>query len=221
MPKSLDNGSTDRQKNGTGMVNEITCSSFKSCLELIKEQITETTEALDENSIKAMIKSIIGAERIFVMGAGRSGLVAKAFAMRLMHLGFDVYVVGETTTPAVERMDLVIAITGSGETLNIANMAEVASSRGAAIGSVTSNPSSTIGKLSDVILEVKGRFDRNVVGGEDYTERQFKGEYRSLTPLGTVFETLSLLVLDAVIAELMAAIGASEADLKARHTVLE
>ncbi|MCW7076034.1 MAG: 6-phospho-3-hexuloisomerase [Candidatus Syntropharchaeales archaeon] len=202
-------------------LNGVTCSSFRSCIGLIKDQINETIETIDEKAVKALIDVILDADKIFVMGAGRSGLVAKAFAMRLMHLGFNVYVAGETTTPAVEKGDLVIAISGSGETLNIANMARVAKSRGVLIGSVTSVPSSTLGKLSDVILEVRGRFDRKYVGGEDYTERQIKGEYRSLTPLGTVFEVLSLVVLDAVIAELMAVIGASEEDLKARHAVLE
>jgi len=217
MSDPLHNG----ENGGVTWVNGITCASFKGCIKLIEGQIRETVEAIDEKAIRDVIDAIMEADKIFVMGAGRSGLVAKAFAMRLMHLGFVVYVAGETTTPAVERGDLVIAITGSGETLNITNMTKVASSRGVVIASVTSNPSSTIGKLSDVILEVKGRFDRNVVGGEDYTERQIKGEYRSLTPLGTIFETLSLVVLDAVIAELMAVIGASEADLKARHAVLE
>jgi 6-phospho-3-hexuloisomerase len=202
-------------------LNGVTCSSFRNCIGLIKDQISETIDAMDEKAVKALIDIILNADKIFVMGAGRSGLVAKAFAMRLMHLGFIVYVAGETTTPAVEKGDLVIAISGSGETLNIANMASVAKSRGVSIGSVTSVPSSTIGELSDVILEVRGRFDRKFVGGEDYTERQLKGEYRSLTPLGTVFEVLSLVVLDAVIAELMTVIGASEEDLKARHAVLE
>ncbi|RLG35841.1 6-phospho-3-hexuloisomerase [Methanosarcinales archaeon] len=217
MPDLKNNG----KNGGLKRVNGITCASFKSCIKLIGEEIRETIDAIDEKAVRAMIDAIMEANRIFLMGAGRSGLVAKAFAMRLMHLGFVVYVVGETTTPAVEEGDLVIAITGSGETLNIANMAKIAKSRGVAIASVTSNSSSTIGKLSDVILEVKGRFDRKVVGGEDYIERQLKGEYRSLTPLGTIFETLSLVVLDALIAELMAVIGASESDLKARHAVLE
>ena len=60
------------------------------------------------------------------MGAGRSGLAAKAFAMRLMHLGFNVYLVGETTTPAVQPDDLVIAVSGSGETPSIANLGTIA-----------------------------------------------------------------------------------------------
>ena len=60
------------------------------------------------------------------MGAGRSGLVAKAFAMRLMHLGFTAYVVGETITPAMRPKDLLVIFSGSGRTKTIADIAETA-----------------------------------------------------------------------------------------------
>lgn len=63
-----------------------------------------------------MIEEIRNSDRIFVVGTGRSELVGKAFAMRLMHLGFNVHVVGEVTTPAIRDKDCLIAISGSGET---------------------------------------------------------------------------------------------------------
>ncbi len=37
--------------------------------------------------------------RIFVTGLGRTGLMARGFAMRLMHLGRRVYHVGDVITP--------------------------------------------------------------------------------------------------------------------------
>ncbi|HDM36313.1 MAG TPA: 6-phospho-3-hexuloisomerase, partial [Candidatus Syntrophoarchaeum butanivorans] len=61
-------------------MNGVTCSSFKGCLELIKEQISETIGMINEDSIRAMIDAIMDADKIFLLGAGRSGLVAKAFA---------------------------------------------------------------------------------------------------------------------------------------------
>lgn len=53
--------------------------------------LRRTLKKIDE-----FIFALEDAKNIFVMGAGRSGFVAKAFAMRLMHLGYNVYVVGKT-----------------------------------------------------------------------------------------------------------------------------
>jgi 6-phospho-3-hexuloisomerase len=85
------------------------------------EEVLSSMRLIIEN-----IEQIIEGNQVFVMGAGRSGLVAKAFAMRLMHLGLSVYVVGETTTPAVLPQDIVIAISGSGETRTITDLGKLA-----------------------------------------------------------------------------------------------
>jgi 6-phospho-3-hexuloisomerase len=88
----------------------IDCEDVIKSMKFIVENINEVIKLLDREDIKSMLQKILEGDRIFVMGAGRSGLVAKAFAMRLMHLGFTVYVVGETTTPAVGQKDVVIEI---------------------------------------------------------------------------------------------------------------
>ncbi|MHC1566391.1 MAG: 6-phospho-3-hexuloisomerase [Candidatus Syntropharchaeia archaeon] len=190
----------------------------EKCIRIVMEHIEEMLEELDREKIKEVIDTILDAEHIFLTGAGRSGLVAKAFAMRLMHLGLNVYVVGETTTPAVKKNDLVIAISGSGSTISTANMGKIAKDIGAKLITITSIPDSVLGKLSDIVLVVKGRKEN---GGNDYFERRMRGEYKSLAPLGTIFEILTLILLDAIIAELMTITGKSEMDLKERHAVLE
>ena len=195
------------------------CKTVVSCMNAIVDHICSTSDHIDKTKIEDMISNILKAEKIFVMGAGRSGLVARAFAMRLMHLGFSVFVVGEPTTPAVEYGDLLIAISGSGETLSIAGSVKVAKDLGAELVAVTSNPNSTIGSLADIVVVVKGRTKNDIE--EDYLERQMRGDYKSLAPLGTMFEITSLVVLDAIIAELMTLTGLSEADLKSRHASLE
>jgi 6-phospho-3-hexuloisomerase len=152
------------------------------------------------------------------MGAGRSGLVGKAFAMRLMHLGFKSFVVGESTTPAVHKNDVVIAISGSGETRSVSDLGRIAKDIGATLITVTSNKDSTLGHISDATLEIHGRSKEDAGG---YLERHMRGEYSHLTPLGTSFEISSLVFLDALVAELIFITGASEAGLKSRHTKLE
>jgi len=200
-----------------------TCSSVISCMYSIVNHISRTAALLDQSSIEDIIRRLMEADKIFVMGAGRSGLVARAFAMRLMHLGFTVFVVGDSTTPAVGKGDMVVIISGSGETFSMSSLANIAKDLGAVIVAVTSNPDSTLGKLADMAVVVKGRTKSDSDEDEDYLERQIRGDYRSLAlaPLGTMFEITSLVVLDAIVAGLMTVMGQSEADLKSRHATLE
>jgi len=192
-------------------------------MEMMGEHIKLVAKKLDKTTINKFVEEILSASSIFILGAGRSGLVAKAFAMRLMHLGFRVYVVGETTTPAVKKDDLVIVISGSGETRSIVDLARIAKNEiGARIGAVTSTTASSLGKLSDVVIVIESkRTSANEVLRGDYLERHIMGVYTRLTPMGTMFEITSLVLLDAIVAELMARTGASEEELKARHSTLE
>ena len=54
------------------------------------------------------------ARRWFVSGQGRSRLVACMAAMRLMHIGFDVYVTGEVSAPAIGELDRLLMVSASG-----------------------------------------------------------------------------------------------------------
>lgn len=199
------------------------CEDVLLSMRLIVEQLNDVMKKLNEDDIKDMIQKILDAERIYVMGAGRSGLVGKAFAMRLMHLGFTVYVVGETTTPAVKEEDIVIAISGSGETRSISNLGKIVTDIGSTLITVTSKKNSTLGKLANtsVILPSKTKADPFQDSGGDL-ERNMRGDYtRNLPPLGTSFEITALVFLDSIIAQLIALTGASEAELKSRHTNVE
>lgn len=196
------------------------CKGVLISMKSIGEQLNDIVDLLDSESIKQMLQQILDAERIFVMGAGRSGLVAKAFAMRLMHLGFTVYVVGETTTPAVRENDVVIAISGSGETRSIVDLAKIVKDIDSKLVTVTSKKESTLGKISDVsmVLPSKTKSDSNAEG---FLEKNLRGAYKNLPPLGTSFEIAALVFLDSVIVQLISLTGASEAELKSRHTNIE
>lgn len=193
---------------------------MKTSIKAILENIEMAEEYLDEKTIDEFEDIIINANNVFVTGAGRSGLAAKAFAMRLMHLGLSAYVVGETISPAINKGDCIIAISGSGETNTIVSAAKIAKDRGSDVLAVTSYPESTLGKLADGYLFVKGR-TKQEVDDENYMKRQIHGNYTSLTPLGTAFELTTLVFLDAIVSELMEKMEQTESDLKARHTVLE
>ena len=202
------------------MINEKNdCKATKVSMNFIAEHIKRVASKLDNGSVSDLVDNIMGAKKIFLMGAGRSGLAARAFAMRLVHLGFRVHVVGETTAPAVQPEDLVIAVSGSGETTSITNLGAISKKIGSKLATITSNKDSTLGNISDVVVIVPGR-PKEDLDYEDYQERQMIG-YPQLAPLGTLFEISALVFLDSVISELMLRTGASEAELKMKHTAFE
>ena len=189
----------------------------------IAEFIHRALEELDwgrvERAVEILVYTRAAGGKVLVMGAGRSGLVGRAFAMRLMHLGFPSYVLGEVVTPAVGRGDLVFAISGSGRTELIVTAARAAKKAGARIIAVTSHPDSPLGELADHVVVVPGR--TKLAEETDYFARQVLGIHEPLAPLGTLFEDTTMVVLDGLIAELMHRLGKTEAQLKRNHANIE
>ena len=173
---------------------------MKSSIHAILDNIQSAEKYLNDEDIKKFMEIILNSENVFVVGAGRSGLVGKAFAMRLMHLGISAYVVGETITPAINKDDAILAISGSGETNTIVSAAKTSKERGAKVLSFTSYVESSLGKLSDVSIYIQGR-TKAESDDKNYLKRQIDGNYTSLTPLGTAFELTSLVFLDGIIAQ--------------------
>ncbi len=177
-------------------------------------------DSIEDDEINNMVDMILKSrdEKILLIGTGRSGFVGRAFALRLMHLGFNVYVSGETITPALTPDDLVIVISGSGTTTTVVAQAEVAEKIGSKIVAITSHPDSPLGKVAEEIVLVKGRTKLDQI--QDYEGRQIRGEYDN-APLGTMFELSVMVFLDAVIADLMQRLGIHEIDLRKRHSNTE
>jgi 6-phospho-3-hexuloisomerase len=190
-------------------------------MRLMASKVRAIANGIADDEVNGLIREILGAKRVYVMGAGRSGLVAKAFAMRLMHLGLTSYVVGETVTPAVDPGDLVVVFSGSGETKTIADIAESAKAIGARLCLVTSKRDSRIGRIADCCLVIESQ--RDTVGDEhaEFEIRQMMGKHKSFAPLGTLFETASVILADAVISRLMEIRGINIEMLKGRHVNIE
>jgi len=188
-------------------------------VEEIVQGIQSSLKLLEEKQVEKLLKVIVDSNKILIVGQGRSGLVGRAFAMRLMHLGLSVYVVGETITPSIEVDDLLFAISGSGRTSFVVNAATTAKKTGAKVATITSHPDSPLGKLSDHVVVVKGR--TKLARSKDYTSNQILGIHEPLAPLGTMFEICSMVFLDSIVAELMYRLSKSEEDMRRRHAVIE
>ena len=188
---------------------------------LMASKIRSIANSISDKDVDAFIGEILAAKRIYVMGAGRSGLVAKSFAMRLMHLGLPSYVVGETITPALQKEDVIVVFSGSGKTKTVADIAETGKEIGAHICLITSNANSRIGKIADAIVVIESQRDDAQDDAAEYEIRQMLGDHKSFAPLGTLFETASLVFSDAVISRLMEITKTDESALKNRHANIE
>jgi len=177
---------------------------FRKSIDYICNEVEKTLQQIDEETIEKIIGFFFSSKNIFVYGAGRSGLVAKAFAIRLVHLGFPTFVIGETITIPVKKDDLIILISGSGETIPVTMTAEIGRRLGAKIISITANPDSHIARFADLPVILK-------------TEKKDA----SLAPLGTLFEASAWIFLDGLVAELMERKGEDEESMKKRHATLQ
>jgi len=191
-------------------------SFVKEVSNWILSGVNGVIQGIQNEDIKTMVDIIIETKdaKVLLLGTGRSGFVGRAFALRLMHLGFNVYVMGETITPALSPEDLVVVISGSGTTTTVVAQAQVAKELGTKVIAITSHKDSPLGKISDHVVNVKGR--TKIDQDFDYDQRQIKGEYDN-APLGTMFELSVMVFLDCIIADLMQKLGVHEIDLRRRH----
>ncbi|MEM4567511.1 MAG: SIS domain-containing protein, partial [Sulfolobales archaeon] len=166
--------------------------------------VLKSIDHIRSDDVESMIDCLINAlnheRRVLIVGVGRSGLIGKAFAVRLMHLGFKVYVIGDTIVPALRPNDILVAISGSGRTKLVIDAAEVAKSLGAKVVALTSFRDSPLAGLADVVVEIPGRL--KVSSEEDYFSRQILGIYEPLSPLASLFEITAMAFLDGLIVEL-------------------
>ncbi|TAN52629.1 MAG: 3-hexulose-6-phosphate synthase [Methylococcaceae bacterium] len=174
--------------------------------QLIVRKISGVLSATDSSTSDRLTRLIDSSGRIFVAGAGRSGLVAKFFAMRLMHGGYETYVVGEIVTPSIRQGDLLIVISGSGETETMMAFTKRAKELGANIALICTKSSSSIGDLANVTFQI-GTPDKysKVIG----------------MPMGTTFELSTLLLLEATVSHIIHLKKIPEEQMRTRHANLE
>lgn len=179
-------------------------------------KIKEVTDRISPDDFNRFINSLIKAPRIYIIGAGRSGLVARAFGMRLVHLKKKVFIVGETITPAMRKGDVLVAVSGSGKTTWVVETAKASKALGGKIAAVTWDPESELARLADIIVLIKSEAIPRKIAG--YTTRELMGI--PLPPLGSLFEISTLIFFEACVLELMSRLGIEEKEMKKIHANL-
>lgn len=166
---------------------------------------------VDPRQVDDICKAILSADRIFIAGKGRSGLQMKAFAMRLMHLGFSVHVVDDVTTPAIAAADLLLIGSASGRTGSLLRYIDTARETGARLATFTGVMDSPIATAAASVLHIPAT---NFKAGSP-------SAVESVLVMGSLFEHCLGLLCDLIVIRLKLALGAEESAMNARHANLE
>ena len=184
---------------------------FREDERAVIKEVEQTLDRVEPAAVEQMVQFLAQAKSVFVAGAGRSGLMIRSFAMRLAHLGLSVQAVGEVTTRAIGRGDVLLAASGSGETRGIVAMAQSALEHGAKVGVITIFPESSLAKLAERRVVIPAPTPKN---------RRASAE-TSIQPMGTLFEQSLLLTLDVMVMMLMEKLGQTSEQMFKLHANLE
>ncbi|MDR1520886.1 MAG: SIS domain-containing protein [Planctomycetota bacterium] len=188
----------------------LTAARLRQNLRCGISRLGEVFAKADLSGAVRLVDLLTHAPTVFLAGAGRSGLVARCLAMRLMQLGKNVHVAGDTVAPAITREDMLLILTGSGETAGLAVLAEKAAQNGAFVAAVTAHPAAGIPGRANLTVKIPIEDDAKAVEPPP-----------GVHPLGSLFEQAAFLFLEAVVVELMDRLGQTQADMRRRHANLE
>jgi 6-phospho-3-hexuloisomerase len=173
----------------------------RACRDL--ENVFERT---DPAQLEHLSQELIGAHRIVCYGVGREGLMMQAIAMRLMHAGFQSYVVGEMVTPPVHQGDVFFASAGPGHFPTIETLLKVARDAGGRTVIVTAQPVRAAEMPADVVIHIPAQTMVDVSAGV------------SVLTMGTHYEAALLLFGDLLVLRLLELTSQKREDMYTRYT---
>ena len=184
--------------------------NYSELVNAITEEIKTCLLRTDEGELRTAADAIAGAKRIFLAGAGRSGAEISAFTMRLMHIGFTAYKVGDVTTPAIKEGDLLVVASGSGKTKSMMLLTETAKAKGAKVLLFTTDGASPIADMSDLSVVIHGKAAKSADTAAV-----------SVQPMSNLFVQALCITFDMIIIDLMELCNLDESLMKDNHANLE
>ena len=173
------------------------------------EEMRDAAAAVDPVAVEALAGEIAGARRIALHGVGREGLMMRALAMRLHHLGLDATPVGDMTAPPLSRGDLLLVSAGPGRFATVVALVEVARGSGARTVCVTAQPEGAVPRACDAALVIPAQTMADGAAAA------------SVLPMGSLYEGAQFVVFECLVLALRDRLGASPEAMRARHTNLE
>lgn len=179
--------------------------------ELVLDELRPGLSGPVLDQIDGLSSTLAEAKRIVCHGVGREGLMMKALAMRLFHLGLDAHVAGDMTTPPVGAGDLLFVSAGPGEFSTIAALAQVARAAGARVVCITATPEGPVPSGADLVIQLPAQTMASDQGAAA----------RSILPMGSLFEALMFLFFELLVLDLRDRLGLAPEAMRANHTNLE
>jgi 6-phospho-3-hexuloisomerase len=185
-------------------------SQYSKNIDAIFRELEFVLSAVNSEEIDDFVTTVIAANKIVVYGAGRVGYAIRGFGMRLAHLGFNAFTLGDSVVPAIGKGDLLIIASGSGETQTVYDIALIGKENKAKIAVVTGNPKSRIAGLADTVIVMKAPSKSNELQG-----------LKSIQPMSTLNEQCLQLLFDAIVLDIMSVTNQTHDDMYNRHSNLE
>lgn len=173
-------------------------------------ELTEVINKIDSAQVNQMIEALTIAGKIVLYGVGREGLMMKALAMRLYHMGFDAHVAADMTTPPVGKGDLLVVSAGPGYFSTVEALATAAQKGGARVACFTAQPKGIVPQQADLVVVLPAQ-----TMAVDATSPS------SFLPMGSLYEGVQYLFYEYLILLLRDYKGISPEDMRSRHTNLE
>lgn len=183
---------------------------YKELYPKVLEEIRFVLSTVDEQEVSLLIEQIQKAKTIVVHGAGRVGMAIRGFAMRLGHLGYKAYTLGDSTVPGIGKNDLFIVASGSGETQTVYDIAALSKKNGSHFAIVTGNRDSRMAKMADTVIVMTAPSKTKAVDG-----------FVSVQPMTTLNEQCLGMFFDTIVLMLMEKTNESHDTMWARHSNLE
>jgi 6-phospho-3-hexuloisomerase len=184
--------------------------AIRERIDAVLEENRPLVQRLNDKAAQNFLQKILDAKSIFFSAQGRAGFILRCFCMRLMHLGFSVYFCGETITPAITPDDLLIVLSGSGETPSTLESVRSAKKYHAKTCGILGNMESRIASMVDMSLHIPGT-----------TKLCREGEPHSLQMAGSLFEQTAFLFLEAIVLDIYQKRKKDVGSVSSRHTVIE
>jgi len=171
----------------------------------IMKELTNCVSSISSDEIDSLVSLIMKSPRIFCFGAGRSGIILKSFCMRLNHLGLNSYYLGTIQCPSAKEDDLLLLVSGSGETGCVLSYATQARKLNLSIACITANRINPLTKIADTVINV------------DAPSSLVNTNSVSTQPMRSLFEQAAFIICETLLLMLQLNLGVSELDMAKRH----
>ena len=185
--------------------------SFADLAGQAADELKLAAQGVDPSAMAALVEELADAGRVVCYGVGREGLMMRALAMRLYHMGLDAHVVGDMSCPPLGKGDLLVVSAGPGDFSTVMGLVGVAQRDGARVACVTAQAAGRVPEASDRVLVIPAQTMADDTGPA----------VASVLPMGSLIEGAQYLVFEILILMLRDRLGVSPEAMRARHTNLE